>query len=169
MSSRQSSASRRASTSSKYQSGKKRQWCSIADRRSASGYASARARHCASRSSPCSGSPSVRLLLGDGRVPGLDGDAADLELEQAGRDRHGVVAADGLPQRLEPSLGRSVVDVEQEVDVGVLVRVAPGARAGEERGAERAEPARGGHDLSGHRAAVLGRPVHPGRIVDSPG
>ena len=83
------------------------------------------------------------------------------------RDRHEVRAAERLAQQLEPVVGRRLVDVEEQVDVGEEVGVAPRAGAGQQRAAQRPELERSLDDAAGERPHMLGRGVHLRRIVDS--
>jgi hypothetical protein len=108
------------------------------------------------------------LQLAHARVPDLHGGAVHIELNQVRRrDRHRIRAAEPLAKRLEAVVRRQLVYVEEQVDVRVEVGVAPGAGAREERTPQRAELERRRRHAAGECPDVLGRRVHPRRIVDS--
>ena len=77
------------------------------------------------------------------------------------------VPAERLAQQLEPVVGRRLVDIEEQVDVGEEVGVAPRPGARQQCRAQRPELERSLDDAAGERPNVLRRGVHLRRIVDS--
>jgi len=108
----------------------------------------------------------------DRRVGHLRGHAADVELQcveivGAGPEPDRALASEGLAQLLRPSLWRQFVYVEEQIDVRLEVDVSAASGAGKQGTTHRAELERRRDNAVRDRPYVLGRGVHPGRIVDS--